>query len=317
MKFLKACFKTFSVYLIVFILFEGLFRLLCFWGIVEFGTINLEKVIHKYADNSKLIYDMKPSFHMINRHNKEVRTNSHGMRDDEHSVEKPDGVYRIAIVGDSVAFGMYLEHASTFDEVLESKLGEIRPSEVLNFSVSGYNAYQEEIVLKEKVSKFDPDLVMIAHCMNDDSYTDGLGALEREMAPAALGPRLHSKLLTLILHRLERGIFSKNNDPKKIKQLIVSLEKESKRHDYETLVLIFPYKYETLDRYEEIEKHKFVQSLLKAYNIDWIDFLDVWKNKSSQERGGLYMIDDKVHLSRAGMREVSEKLYEYIVNNKF
>lgn len=300
----------------VFIALECVLRLILFTGIWQFDQVDFDKVIHKYADDPRLIYEMKPSFRIINRHNKEVKTNSYGMRDDEFVAEKPDGIYRVVIIGDSVAFGTYLEQRFTFGEILEGKLNEIRPSEVLNFSVSGYNAYQEEIILKEKISSFDPDLVIIAHCLNDDSYTDGLGALEREMSPAALGPRWHSKLLTLILHRLERGVFSRFPDRHKVERLFISLSEESKKHNYQTLVLIFPYKYKTIEHYDSLTKHYWVRRLLNKHSIVFIDFLDVWKDKSSKEREDLYMRDDKVHLSRLGMHEVGEKLFEYTLMTK-
>ncbi len=306
--------KMLGVYLAVFILFECVFRVLCFSGLVKFGKIDHEKIIHKYAQNPKLIYDMKPSFEMMSSHLKEIKTNRYGMRDYEYLKDKPQGVYRIAIVGDSLAFGTYLEHDLTFAKIFERKLNQIKTAEVLNFSVSGYNAYQEEIVLKEKVPPFDPDLVIVAYCLNDDSYTDGLGKLSRQTAPAALGPRLHSKLLTFILYRIEKTFFSKHRDPKKVEQLFRSLEEESKKHGYETLALIFPYKYTTMDEYDEIKKHQFVQELLSKYDIKWIDFLDVWRNRRPEEREKLYMTDDKVHLSRSGMADVGEKLYQCVLN---
>ena len=99
--------------------------------------------------------------------------------------------------------------------------------------------------------------------------------------------------------------------------MFLSLTEESKKYNYKALVLIFPYKYETLDKYNERKKHQFTRNILKKYNIEWIDFLDVWRNKNFEEREQLYMADDKVHLSRVGMREVSKKLYEYVLNGGF
>jgi lysophospholipase L1-like esterase len=183
--------------------------------------------------------------------------------------------------------------------------------------VSGYNAYQERIILTEKVPLFDPGLVIVAYCLNDDSYTDGLGALEREMSPSALGPRLHSQLLALILHRLERGVLTRYPDRKKVEQLFISLNEGSKKHNYQALVAVFPYKYETVEHYDELDKHHRVRSLLDKHHIQWVDFLDVWKEKSPEKRTELYMEEDKVHLSQLGMLEVGEKLFDYVLTTKF
>src|SRR5690606_11570422 len=44
-----------------------------------------------------------------------VRMNSLGMRDREHSIEKPSGVYRIAVLGDSYAEARQVELEEALD----------------------------------------------------------------------------------------------------------------------------------------------------------------------------------------------------------
>jgi len=53
-----------------------------------------------------------------------VCINSDGLRDVEHSIEKPSGVYRIAILGDSYAEGLQLPLEQLFWKILERKLSE-------------------------------------------------------------------------------------------------------------------------------------------------------------------------------------------------
>lgn len=112
-----------------------------------------------------------------------VRINSDGLRDQEHATTKPEGTFRIAVVGDSYceAFQVSLEEA--FWSVMGKKLEECggfpaRKIEVINFGVSGYGTAQELLTLREKVWKYSPDLVLLAVTTNND-ITDNSRVLKR------------------------------------------------------------------------------------------------------------------------------------------
>jgi len=64
--------------------------------------------------------------HAYYRHTKEGfsegRYNSHGFRDYERSYEKPQGVYRIVVLGDSYIEGLQVELEKTFTAQLEKML---------------------------------------------------------------------------------------------------------------------------------------------------------------------------------------------------
>jgi hypothetical protein len=103
-----------------------------------------------------------------------VRVNGQGMRDDrEIQIQKPDNVFRIAVLGDSYAEALQVDVAMTFWRVLENRLmqcgyGGGKRIEVLNFGVSGYSTAQELITLKTRVVKFKPDLVLLAFLSGND-----------------------------------------------------------------------------------------------------------------------------------------------------
>ena len=112
-----------------------------------------------------------------------VRINSDGLRDREHAIAKPQGTFRIAIVGDSYceAFSVSLEEA--FWSVMEKDLEQCnafsgRKIEVINFGVSGYGTAQELLTLREKVWKYAPDLVILAVTTNND-VTDNSRVLKQ------------------------------------------------------------------------------------------------------------------------------------------
>lgn len=108
--------------------------------------------------------------HQTPEYTVEIRTNSQGMRADrDFPLEKPDGVKRIAILGDSfgMGYGVNLEDSSLalLERLLEERTG--CEFEVLNFSVSGFGPTEELLVLEEQALAFDPDVVIQYYCSND------------------------------------------------------------------------------------------------------------------------------------------------------
>ncbi len=77
----------------------------------------------------------------------------------------------MAVLGDSIAFGYWVAEEDAFARQLELLLGESRgegpPVEVLNFGVPGYNLGQEIETLRSRVLAFEPDVVVLAFCLND------------------------------------------------------------------------------------------------------------------------------------------------------
>ena len=121
--------------------------------------------------------------HQTPEYTVEIRTNAQGLRaDTDFTPEKPEGVRRIAIMGDSfgMGYGVNLEDSSlaVMQGLLEEATGcEV---EVLNFSVSGFGPTEEVIVLEKEALAFDPDLVIQYYCYNDptDDVRTGLFNLE-------------------------------------------------------------------------------------------------------------------------------------------
>jgi hypothetical protein len=102
-----------------------------------------------------------------------VQINSDGLRDREHSKEKPPDTLRIAVVGDSYAEAFQVSQGAAFWAVLERRLQDCpslggRRVEVLNFGVSGYGTAQELITLRERVWAYSPDVVLLAVTTNND-----------------------------------------------------------------------------------------------------------------------------------------------------
>ncbi|MBI3252604.1 MAG: hypothetical protein HYZ52_04750 [Candidatus Omnitrophica bacterium] len=122
-----------------------------------------------------------PYFHGKDRYGHPIRLNSRGYRDKEYSFDKLAGVYRILVLGDSVAFGDGVAVEDAFPDQLEDLLNEAGPSgrkiEVINTGIRGYNTVQEFLLLKEEGLGYNPDLVLLCYVDNDAepfSNQDGL-----------------------------------------------------------------------------------------------------------------------------------------------
>ncbi|MCX6709358.1 MAG: SGNH/GDSL hydrolase family protein, partial [Candidatus Woesearchaeota archaeon] len=130
------------------------------------------------SDNPILIYEIMPNTRVqvygywvkFNRTTIET-VNSDGFRGRDYSIEKPKGVYRIIVLGDSFTEGFGVNDNETFSYCLEQMLNSLNISgkrfEVLNLGVGGYNTLQEVEQLKVKGLKYNPDLVIIAHHASD------------------------------------------------------------------------------------------------------------------------------------------------------
>ena len=151
-----------------------LFSLLCCELIIR--GFELAPQIHedeaaKYvlSPNLLIVYELAPGYDQDG-----FRVNSFGLRDREYSLNKPECVYRIVVLGDSISEGFLMQdeevlYHSIVEERLNHRLKEndlICHIETLNFGVNGYNTLQEAHTLRDKAIQFSPDLILIQYSLS-------------------------------------------------------------------------------------------------------------------------------------------------------
>jgi len=108
--------------------------------------------------------DLQPGANIVFE-DKALIVNQWGMRDRDHSLAKPAGTYRIAILGPSHVMGSGVANGETFPDFLEERLNSLNfPNvqfEVLNFGVAGYSLVQQLAMLEDRALMFKPDAVFI------------------------------------------------------------------------------------------------------------------------------------------------------------
>jgi hypothetical protein len=112
-----------------------------------------------------------------------VRLNSSGFHDGEHALAKPEGTYRIVVLGDSVAASLQVPRERGFLALLEAELSARaragRTIELINAGIDGFGTAQELLLLREEGLGYDPNLVLlemfIANDLTDNSIEAGNG----------------------------------------------------------------------------------------------------------------------------------------------
>lgn len=98
-----------------------------------------------------------------------VMINSKGLRDREYSYAKPEGTFRILVLGDSFTEGFQVPWDKTFAKVLEQRFRQEELSvEVLNCGFGGVGTDYALLFLKREGVKYDPDLILLAFFAGND-----------------------------------------------------------------------------------------------------------------------------------------------------
>lgn len=142
---------------------------------VSIGVMNRDW--YQLSENPEIVYEPKA---FVGEHN------SQGLRDFEYPIQKPKGIIRIAVIGDSLAYGFGVEMRQTYAKQLELKLNKNLPNakyEVLNFGVGGYDISKVIARMKEKVLSYDPDVIIYGFWMDDVTESGSPISLWRDDLP--------------------------------------------------------------------------------------------------------------------------------------
>jgi len=96
--------------------------------------------------------------------------NSRGYRDHERLLAKPPRTRRVVCLGDSFAWGSGVHFDDALPQRLERSLNEQRRGavwEVVNLARPGMNTVDEAPQLVSEGLAYDPDIVVLAYCLND------------------------------------------------------------------------------------------------------------------------------------------------------
>ena len=141
-------------------------------------VLRLFRIVPMRVENESIfpgkLGDYKPSQELLSDyilpHN--IKINSLGLRGNEISAVKPNGIFRILILGDSYAYGARVSNNQTFPFLLQAmlnraKAGGDKEIEVINAAHSAYSTREEYEYLLERGVSLNPDMVILAWFPND------------------------------------------------------------------------------------------------------------------------------------------------------
>ncbi len=185
-------------------------------GLLEFSLRQLGPVVDPAAKNQWLgcVGWAGQPHQVITYHTDEFTTtemiNSAGLPDVEHSYAKPEGVFRILIIGDSFVEAYQVALEQSFPRLLEKRLNERRGPNAPRFEVikAGYRSWgtdQEWLYFQCEGYKYAPDLVLVGFTVND--VVDNYLPLKADMAdwPENAPPKP--------FYSLENGVLKQSNFP--------------------------------------------------------------------------------------------------------
>jgi len=162
---------------------------------LRFGYPSPREIADLFRPDPRLFWRLKPG--SVFDAEAPVPINANGYRGALPRSPRPAGLLRVAVAGDSVAFGA----ASCWPEILGARLG--ARAEVLNFGVPGYSIVQGLRQLADEIAPLRPDVVVIAYGWNDH-WLARAGIPDAELRP--LGPRRAAIALALSRLRLAQAL---------------------------------------------------------------------------------------------------------------
>ena len=130
-----------------------------------------ESGLIRASEQPELLYELRPDVKTLYELY-DFQTNSHGLRDRDYSLQKPQGVFRVAVVGDSLTLGSGVPIEEVYHSVLEERLNARSPSaryEFINFGISGYYLSHYVAMIRHRALEWDPDLVLIGFFAGNDA----------------------------------------------------------------------------------------------------------------------------------------------------
>jgi lysophospholipase L1-like esterase len=150
---------------------EGLLRI---YGLVggEVGNALAKRdpLATRFVPHGEFGYKQRPDYFQPYPNGTRATSNSMAYRGPEVDLVKPDGVYRIVLLGGSTTHGYGVDDNETIDAHMRSILAERHPDrrfEVVNLALGGYDAYQLFERMRTDGVHFAPDLLIINSGIND------------------------------------------------------------------------------------------------------------------------------------------------------
>ncbi len=261
-----------------------------------------------------------PFHHYPNRtgvfYGAELATNSCGFRDHDYALKKPEGSTRILILGDSMTLGWGVPFQETFPKVLEEKLNaDGEAFEVINLGIGNYNSMMEVELFKRKGIQFRPDVVVLAHYVNDPEPTPVLSPLRYHTGNRSyLGALLRSALLRargmvdtdFVWWRYYEDLYAADSESLEANSAAIrELAALCKKEEITLIIASIPELHELKD-YPLGVATEHVAGLASECDVPFVDLLP---DLAGHEPETLWVSQEDPHANALACRTIAETLY--------
>jgi len=201
--------------LLLFVMLEGGLRLAGFRHeaapvVLRFGYPDPAEITDLFRPDPDLFWRLRPGSAFDAEAT--VSINAAGYRGAVPQQPRPPGLARVAVLGDSVAFGFGAAWPEILGDLLAARMGK-RRIEVLNFGVPGYSVVQGVRQFDADVAALDPDVVLIAYGWNDHWLArGGLTDADRRL-PSSFATQVVEKLTRLRTVQASCWLLGVGGDP--------------------------------------------------------------------------------------------------------
>lgn len=255
--------------------------------------------------------------------------NNLGFRDHDRSIEKPENVYRIIVIGDSFTVGEATKFDDIFTSVLskkfETKTIEGKKIEVINLGIPGehtYGEYQRYLIIGRKLN---PDFVIVQWNTNDfpsesayEQHQKVIGYKYSEMFKDSSRYEF-SHLLHFVWYRWKRHSISKSlisissnelrNGVTQF-QYIKKLMQTASTDQAQFLVIIFP----ELIRFKNYPYQNMIDSLSEYARKEDIDLLNLIPDLAKYPDRKLWAHEVDHHPNALAHRIAADAIYEKLIH---
>jgi len=256
----------------------------------------------------------------------DVQINSQGLRDDEYSLTKPAGVYRIMLLGDSTTFGWGVPLNETTAKILERNLNAKHlPGydhvEVLNAGVGNYDTVQEVTYYETRGRAFHPDLVVLVYFINDPEPVpvERKGFLIDSSYLIAFSVNRFDGVLRRIGTRPDWNKYYSSlyddNRPgfQACKAALIDLASTTKRENTKVLVALLPELHQINDNYPFTAAHQKIKDVLAAEHAPVLDLIDGLRNHGPESTLWVTPLDD--HPNGKANTLVAAQIQDWILSD--
>lgn len=281
---------------------------------------------------------MRPSDLLAYEHipNCDSGINSYGLVGKEYKLEKDKNIFRILILGDSIAeqgySGEFLENNLNSNPKLHLKY----TFEVWNAGVASYDVRRYAVYLKHKGLHYNPDMVIIFLFMNDFELNTNIyyktkdGHIEYHFPISEISKiyipnkflMMHSYLYRFIILRSDSFLMSKRKiqgvDPREEdgRYYLKIIKQICQERNIPLLLVVFPY-LKPLNEYDSWQFWEY-KTIFKVIKDLKINYFNPYEQLSEKDLIGLKgSKEDEIHPSFDGHYSIAKIIYDYLLDNLF